>query len=208
MDDLEHAVAPSAKPVPTPESVPDVTPSLCLSLIEFKGMFSPIAKHLPAYTDMLRQFRAIDDGVTLRLNRAFAQSRDLGSSSPPSLLQRHDKSFSSSSAADLGRSTYAVVSETMCESIWSELALLWKRREDTIRYCIDINAQTQQQRNAAPLSQDDRLDLDRAKASPIETSEVSLSRGESTADFTTRQLRNELSIEAIVRRRSLDGTSQ
>lgn len=157
---------------------------------------------------MLRQFRAIDDGVTLRLNRAFAQSRDLGSSSPPSLLQRHDKSFSSSSAADLGRSTYAVVSETMCESIWSELALLWKRREDTIRYCIDINAQTQQQRNAAPLSQDDRLDLDRAKASPIETSGVSLSRGESTADFTTRQLRNELSIEAIVRRRSLDGTSQ
>ena len=48
--------------VPTPASVPDVTPSICLSLVEFK--------------DMLRQFRAVDDGVTLRLNRAFAQSRD------------------------------------------------------------------------------------------------------------------------------------
>ena len=48
MDDLEHAVAPSAKPVPTPESVPDVTPSLCLSLIEFKGMFLHTAKYLRA----------------------------------------------------------------------------------------------------------------------------------------------------------------
>jgi len=48
MDDLEHAVAPSAKPVPTPESVPDVTPSLCLSLIEFKGMFLHTSKYLRA----------------------------------------------------------------------------------------------------------------------------------------------------------------
>lgn len=48
MDDLEHAVAPSAKPVPTPETVPDVTPSLCLSLIEFKGMFLHTSKYLRA----------------------------------------------------------------------------------------------------------------------------------------------------------------
>ena len=53
--------------VPTPASVPDVTPSICLSLVEFK--------------DMLRQFRAVDDGVTLRLNLSLihiSSPRDRG----------------------------------------------------------------------------------------------------------------------------------
>jgi len=171
--------------VPTPASVPDVTPSICLSLVEFK--------------DMLRQFRAVDDGVTLRLNRAFAQSRDTGSSAPPSLLQRHDKSFSSSSATDLGRTTYASVPDTMCAAIWTELVQLWTRREDTIKYCIDVNAKHMPR----PLSRDDRLDLDRTQAAASAPA-TAVTRGESDAEFTMRQLRNELAIEAIVRRRSLD----
>ncbi|CCU99071.1 unnamed protein product [Malassezia sympodialis ATCC 42132] len=184
-------------PIPTPPSVRDVTPSLCLSLVEFK--------------DMLRQFRAVDDSVTLRLNRAFAHSRDRGTSLPPSLLMQHDKSYSSSTATDLGRSTYSSVSETMCASIWLDLVDLWTRREDTIKYCMEINAQQAQQAQAAqaPINKEDLLDLDRAQArersAPIE---ISRSRGESTAEFMARQLRNELMVESIVRRRSLEGTGR
>lgn len=181
----EHEGVNEPQVVPTPASVPDVTRSICLSLVEFK--------------DMLRQFRAVDDGVTLRLNRAFAQSRDTGSSAPPSLLQRHDKSFSSSSATDLGRTTYSSVPDSMCAAIWTELVQLWTRREDTIKYCIDVNARQMPR----PLSKDDRLDMDRAQAA-ARIPAAPVSRGESEAEFTMRQLRNELAIEAIVRRRSLD----
>lgn len=172
-------------PVPTPPNVPDVTPSLCLSLVAFK--------------DMLRQFRAADDGVVLRLNRAFAQSRDAGSSVPPSLLQHHDaRTFSSATASDIGRSTYASTSDAMCATIWAELVRLWKQREDTIKYCIAVNAQ----HAPAPLpTADARLDLDRPAPPPR------LSRSETDAEFTTRQLRNELAIESIVRLRSLEGMS-
>ena len=54
-----------------------------------------------------------------------------------------------------------------------------------------------------PLSRDDRLDLDRAPAAASVLA-TAAGRGESDAEFTMRQLRNELAIEAIVRRRSLD----
>ncbi|WFD24556.1 hypothetical protein MEQU1_003258 [Malassezia equina] len=199
-------------PIPTPPSVRDVTPSLCLSLVEFKGT------HNSAYhADMLRQFRAVDDSVTLRLNRAFAQSRDRGTSTPPSLLVQHTKSFSSSAATDLGRSTYSSVSEAMCASIWLDLVDLWTRREDTIKYCMDINVRQAQeaQKAEAPLKKEDMLDLDRAQAQKRATSmkEVPRSRGESQAEFMVRiamltkqarQFRNELMVESIVRRRSLD----
>ncbi|WFD20881.1 hypothetical protein MCAP1_003135 [Malassezia caprae] len=161
----EERVVEEKSPIPTPSSVRDVTPSLY----------------------MLRQFRAVDDSVTLRLNRAFAHSRDRGTSTPPSLLMQHTKSFSSSTATDLGRSTYSSVSESMCASIWLELVDLWTRREDTIKYCMEINAQQAQQAQAAqaPIKKDDLLDLDRALAQKQVAPAVDKpqSRGESTAEF-------------------------
>jgi len=74
----------------------------------------------------------------------------------------------------------------MCASIWLDLVDLWTRREDTIKYCMEINAQQAQQAQAAqaPINKEDLLDLDRAQArersAPIE---ISRSRGESTAEF-------------------------
>ena len=171
--------------VPTPASVPDVTPSICLSLVEFK--------------DMLRQFRAVDDGVTLRLNRAFAQSRDTGSSAPPSHFQRQEMALSSSRGRVVGRTTYASVPDTMCAAIWTELVQLWTRREDTIKYCIDVNAKHMPR----PLSRDDRLDLDRAPAAASVLAPAA-GRVEAGADCALRRLGPAGGGAACGGRRSLD----
>ena len=130
--------------------------------------------------DLLRQFRMLDDGVTLRMNRSSARSRDTGLSAPPSLLQSHDKRFSSASALDLGRSTYALDNESVCSGFWKELVDVWMRREDTIRYCIAVN-QAAQPTTQALQSPDDRLDLDRSTISPPKPI---LSRAEKQAEFT------------------------
>lgn len=139
---------------------------------------------------MLRQFRAVDDSVTLRLNREFAHSRDRGTSVPPSLLMQHSKSFSSSTATDVGRSTYSSVSEPMCATIWRDLVDLWMRREDTIKYCMEVNAQHAQQAQAAqaPRNKDDMLDLDRVQAQSALTAEIPRSRGESMGEFMVRAM--------------------
>lgn len=135
------------------------------------------------YSDLLRQFRALDDGVTLRLNRSYARSRDDGTSAPPSLLQQHDKRFSSASALDLGKSTYASGSNSVCTAFWRELLDVWTHREDTIRYCIAVS---QAARPKAPSNNpDDRLDMDRV-VPPAEPS--TWSRAENPIDFTVRGL--------------------
>lgn len=164
-----------SEPLPTPPTVKDVSPSVCLSLMEFKGRSVPDS-------DLLRQFRSLDDGVTLRMNRSNARSRDTGASAPPSLLQHHNTRFSSASALDLGKSTYGSENGSVCQAFWRELADVWMRREDTIRYCIAINqaAQTSNQPVAHP---DDRLDLDRAV--PLKPAPA-WSRAENQAEFTVR----------------------
>lgn len=166
---------PSSLPAP----IAGVSPNLCLSLVEFKGTLAELCS---TNIDMLRQSRNADDGVTLRLNRAVARARDLGTSAPPSLLQGHDRSFSSSSALDLGRTTYSNADENTCIAFWHELVDLWMRREDTIRYCIAVNAQ-QSQPAFRPATGDDRLDLDRASVPPPPAAPP---RGEATNEFIVR----------------------
>ncbi|WFD32439.1 hypothetical protein MSPP1_003486 [Malassezia sp. CBS 17886] len=181
----DTAPVPLDKPIPTPPSVRDLTPSVCLSLVEFK--------------DLLRQFRALDDSITLRLNRSVSRSRDLGTSAPPTLLQQHTKEFSSSAATDLGKSTYAVASETVCAAFWRELANVWMLREDAIHYCAAVNAQ-HRPAPPPPRGDVDRLDLD----APARTPSRSAAQERAQAEFVTRQLHNELAVESIIRRRSLD----
>ncbi|PKI85668.1 hypothetical protein MVES_000018 [Malassezia vespertilionis] len=160
------------EPVPTPDTVRDLTPNVCLSLVEFKGAC---------------------------LMRTWAKSRDMGTSAPPSLLQQHKSAFSSASAVDLGKSTYSRENESVCAAFWKELLDVWLRREDTIRYCIAVNARNMQLTSPSS-NPDDRLDMDRAMTPQSAPS----SRGESQTEFVTRQLQNELSVESIIRCRSLE----
>ena len=196
-EDMEQVA--NSPALATPPNVPDLTPSLCLSLLEFKGTLRPArgAPSLPA--DMLRQYRKLDDDVNLRFNRTLARARDQGTSVPPSLLQSHNSRFSSMSATDLGKTTYARTPENVCGFFWQELVNVWAGREDTIRYCIAVNAQATKPPPTVADNPDLRLDRDAPPPPP-----PPLSRGESMPEFTARQLRNELAIESIIRHRSLD----
>ncbi|WFD35835.1 hypothetical protein MCUN1_002703 [Malassezia cuniculi] len=168
--------------VATPPSVAELTPSVCFSLVQFK--------------DLLRQYRALDDQVTLRFNRVSARSRDMGESAPPSLLQRHTSQFSSASAQDLGKSTYGTMPNDVCAKFWQQLVSVWSGREDAIKYCIATVGTSR-----TPTIADDpdlRLDSDARPAPAVQ------SRSEQMDEFIERQMRNELAIEQIIRQRSLE----
>lgn len=137
--------------------------------------------------DMLRQFRAVDDRVTLRFNRAFAQARESGTTAPPTLLQRHQHGLFSSAATDVGRTTYgAAVPDALCMSIWRELVDLWVRREDTIRYCLAVHEPPPPPPTGdARRERDARLDLDHVVQTPP-PAPPRLSRSESEAEFMVR----------------------
>ncbi|ORY54863.1 caffeine-induced death protein 2, partial [Leucosporidium creatinivorum] len=74
-----------------------VTPTLCSNLSAFKSL--------------LRQSRALDDSIILRLNRASALSRSM---------------------AD-GRGSQ--VGENECEGFWKELTERWGERGEVLRFC-------------------------------------------------------------------------
>lgn len=107
----------------TPPNVLNLTPNTCLAVSEFRVL--------------LRQYRALDDGITTRLNRSFARSRDLGQSSSPSLLSGGGK-VTSSSSTDLGTSTYANAAPGACAAFWRELVDVWIGREEVVKFCTRV----------------------------------------------------------------------
>ncbi|PWZ03318.1 hypothetical protein BCV70DRAFT_220305 [Testicularia cyperi] len=189
----------------TPPKVANLTENTCLSVSAFK--------------ELLRQYRSLDDGITTRLNRSFARSRDLGDSSAPSLLS--SSTGRSTDSKDLGTSTYGTPTQTACLELWNQLTSLWIGREEVVRFCVNVvDAQTSptttttlakhQQSTMAPPSpskfaRDSRLDADLSPPSSSHSSYTSSgSRAESSIDVLKRQLHNELTIEQIIRARSLD----
>ena len=158
--------------VATPPSVTNLDQSICLSLVQFKGACT--------LTDLLRQYRALDDQVTLRFNRASARSRDTGASTLPSLLQKHTTQFNSASAHDLGKSTYGNMPHDVCAQFWQQLVNVWAGREDAIRYCIAV---TDAKRLPTIADNPDlRLDGDARPAPAVQ------SRSEQMDEFTVRHL--------------------
>ncbi|PWN89523.1 hypothetical protein FA10DRAFT_302847 [Acaromyces ingoldii] len=199
---------------PTPPSVRNVTPSTCLSIVQFRAL--------------MQEYRSLDDSITTRMNRALAKSRATGETSSPSLLSAHATS-SNPTTSDLGRSTYGTATQGECARFWRELVDVWTGRDEVLNYCLAVAAQAQ---GAAAASPAERLGLQRgngdekrlldadlprdvrgaldavgqrqqrgAKADDFDSRD---SRSEKSQDLVKRQLRNEVSIEAIIRKRSLE----
>ncbi|PWN48751.1 hypothetical protein IE53DRAFT_178804 [Violaceomyces palustris] len=182
----------------TPDSVANLNPATCLALSDFK--------------DLMRQYRALDDGITTRLNRSFARYRDMGGNSSPSLLS---SSSSTSSVKDLGISTYSKAPQEACSIFWKELVKTWVGREEVIKYCVgfvdreagvgDLPSRSPSRSSTALSRPEDRLDADLSQqASTAVQGGPNLGRGEAESQVLRRQLHNELYIESIVRKRSLD----
>ncbi|KAF9506485.1 hypothetical protein BS47DRAFT_1305233 [Hydnum rufescens UP504] len=157
-------MAPTRQPVlgsaaiemPTPQRV-RVTESTCLQLSLFK--------------DIMKEYRKLDDAITMRLNRNNAQWRDkdrLG-----------------------GRLSFS--QDDACEHFWKELVANWKGRAAVIDYCVKVADRVVEGKKKAFEGQEASLDAERKFRSGVFGDEVK-----------RNQIRQEITVEAIVRRRSLE----
>jgi len=79
---------------------------------------SPATCHnLSLFKELLKEYRKLDDAVTMRINRTTAQFRD------------RDR---------LGASGKGSVQEQACGYLWKELVVNWKRRAEIIDYCVKV----------------------------------------------------------------------
>jgi len=89
--------------VPAPTHTVHVSPTTCHDLSLFK--------------DLMREYRKLDDSITMRLNRTVAQFRDL------------DRT---------GVAGKGSVQDQACLQIWRELVDNWTRRTKIIDYCVGV----------------------------------------------------------------------
>ncbi|KAF9568912.1 hypothetical protein CPC08DRAFT_653714 [Agrocybe pediades] len=92
-----------------------ISPNTCQDLSLFKGI--------------LKEYRKLDDTITMRLNRADAFMRD------------EDRIH--------GLSPNKTVQDQACEQIWRELVANWKRRTQLVNYCVGIVDQSLVEKRAA-----------------------------------------------------------
>ncbi|KAG9317301.1 caffeine-induced death protein 2-domain-containing protein [Chiua virens] len=148
----------------TPQLV-HVSAATCHNLSLFKGEY----RILPY---LLREYRRLDDTITMRLNRSSAHFRD------------RDRQ---------GTGGRGSIQDQACAYVWKELLENWKRRTEIVDYCVEVVDQSMSEKHKLL----DGLEGD-AKAKRKTQAEL-------FADEVKRnQVRNELSIEKIIRKRSLE----
>ncbi|KAI0796788.1 caffeine-induced death protein 2-domain-containing protein [Abortiporus biennis] len=141
----------------TPQTV-HVTPSTCHDLSVFK--------------DLMKEYRKLDDSITMRFNRTTAQFRD------------RDR---------LGLGGKGSVQDQACAHLWKELVENWKRRTDIIEYCVGVVDRSMDE---------ERKSLETQQSDPAEKRRI---QGLLYADEVKRNMvHNELTVEQIVRHRTLD----
>ncbi|OCH92874.1 hypothetical protein OBBRIDRAFT_811381 [Obba rivulosa] len=126
------------------------------------------------FKDLLKEYRRLDDSITMRLNRTTAQFRDRNR---------------------LGMGSKGDVDDLACAQIWKELNVEanWKRRTEIISYCVEVVDQSMEEKRKTLESQADDPVTKRRMQSALYTEEVK-----------RNQVHNELAVERIVRQRSLD----
>jgi len=140
---------------PTPTQTIHVSPQTCQNISLFK--------------DLMKEYRKLDDSITMRLNRTTAQFRDL------------DR------AGTAGKGS---VQDQACLYLWRELVENWTRRAKIIDYCVGIVDNSTQETGLGDLEDGPRVERKRQAAL--------------YADETKRnQIHNELTVEEIVRQRSV-----
>lgn len=131
--------------------------------------------NLSVFKELMREYRKVDDNVTMRLNRTVAQFRD------------RDRSLS------VGSSSAQSPDEEACAFFWKDLVLNWKRRTEIIEYCVDVVDKSMEQKRQTFEKED--VTKETARRLKDEHFEEEVKRN---------QIHNELAIEAIIRQRSFD----
>ncbi|CAE6439555.1 unnamed protein product [Rhizoctonia solani] len=122
----------------------------------------------------MKEYRKLDDSVTMRMNRNLAQFRD---------IDRHRSS----------RSGSPQLQDESCLHFWKELVANWENRTEIVNYCVGVVDASMEAKRQSLAGQDPKLDENRRTASSLYTDEVK-----------RNQMRNELTVEVIIRQRSLD----
>ncbi|KZT36713.1 hypothetical protein SISSUDRAFT_963647, partial [Sistotremastrum suecicum HHB10207 ss-3] len=131
-------------------------------------------QNLSLFKDLMKEYRRLDDTINMRLNRNLAAFRD------------RDRLRSS------GKSVASLQDES-CAYFWRELVASWKGRAEIIDYCVQVVDQTMAQKRAALEAQETGPDAERKIQAALFGDQVKLN-----------QIHNELAVEKIVRRRSLE----
>lgn len=144
---------------PVHPHVVHVSPSTCHDLSLFK--------------EILREYRRLDDTITMRLNRANATMRD------------QDRLRDTTDSG--------IVQEQACLSVWRELVGNWTRRTKLVEYCAYVVDQSlTDQRNAIEGQTEDPAEQRKNQAKMFEN------------EVKRAQVRNELKVESIVRKRAFE----
>lgn len=146
---------------PTSTQTIHVSPSLCHDLVVFK--------------DLLKEYRKVDDSITVRLNRTNAQFRD------------RDR---------LGDSGKGSLQDQACAYFWQELVESWKRRLEVVDYCATVVDQAfEAEKKAYENQRETQTDpaWHRRSQSALFESEVK-----------RNHVLNERTVERIVQQKSLD----
>ncbi|KAI0736197.1 caffeine-induced death protein 2-domain-containing protein [Fomitopsis betulina] len=80
------------------------------------------------FKDLLKEYRKLDDSITMRLNRTTAQFRD------------RDRQ---------GLVGQGSVEDEACMQIWRELVANWKRRAEIVQYCVGVVDQSMDSKRLA-----------------------------------------------------------
>ncbi|KAF8914578.1 caffeine-induced death protein 2-domain-containing protein [Mucidula mucida] len=83
--------------------------------------------NLSLFKDLLKEYRRLDDTITMRLNRANAVMRDKERGSPS------------------GKGT---VQDQACFYLWQELMSNWARRTQLVQFCVDVVDKSVQDKKA------------------------------------------------------------
>ncbi|KAL1408964.1 hypothetical protein Q8F55_005781 [Vanrija albida] len=135
--------------------------------------------NLTVFRDVVRQYRKLDDQVVTRLNRAQAQLRD---------------------EARVGKGGS---SEGMCAKMWTEMISGWTHRQTLLTYCIGtVEGSMAAKRAAAGGPTDERLAA--APPRPAGVQGGAHERGVREEQAVSDSLHSESSVEAIVRKRTLE----
>ncbi|KAI5120681.1 hypothetical protein M0805_006970 [Coniferiporia weirii] len=130
--------------------------------------------NLSLFKELMREYRKVDDTVIMGLNRTGAQFRD------------RDRTMGSPSAKSNPE-------EEACAYFWSDLVSNWKKRTEIIQYCVDIVDQSIDSKREA---------IEKEDLGPEALSR--LKNASFTEEVKRNQIHNELTVEAIIRQRSLD----
>ncbi|KIJ57055.1 hypothetical protein M422DRAFT_57550 [Sphaerobolus stellatus SS14] len=133
--------------------------------------------NLSVFKDIMREHRKLDDSVTMRLNRNQALFRDR--------------------EREAAAGTTAAAQDEACAYFWSQLVSGWKARTQIIQYCVDV-VDAGMEQTKATFEKDSETAVGDAA---VERRQRSVLYAE---QVKKNQLHNELTVEQIVRTRSIE----